>query len=772
MDTQTIHQQLISGQTWEQFCDHLKRCGAQILRPETPADPATRAEGYRYLTRLLRIALEMHLEFADPAFPSFFRTSHETAKIGADNPDNIYEYARLNGKLQYRISGNRGSVSYLSIATQKGGYETDGRMTVTGFIDASRLQTDANGDFELIVSTEPQPGNWLPMEDSSVSVLVRQTFMDRKSEVPAQLKIERIGAAQAPGPLAPEMLAQALQRASGFVENTAKLFADWTESYLPHSNQLPPANQAVCQAAGGDPNIFYYHSHWALAEDEALVIHVDQVPACDFWNLQINNYWMESLDYRYHRICINKHQAQYDARGGMTLVLSERDPGVPNWLQTAGVRQGTMCLRWVGAATPCHPTTRVVPMAELASTLAAPSPAIAMNTAAAPSLNVDDLLQAARERCPGLSHFGDDNYHQALHMLTQALNTEAKLSPVGMAMMRERLVGQLANRLVMEGYFQRHPEIADIAIDNPLVIVGLPRTGTTMLQRTLAVDPRFYSAAWWETRYPAPLSSEGATRSDQRIALAQQEVEQTVAAIPQILAIHPLSATLCDEEFMLMEHSFLCAMDAYADVPSYTQWLDQQDQRPVYEQLKKMLQFLQWQKAQRGEAQEGQRWLLKAPQHLHTLELLLDVFPQAQVILTHREPAQTIPSMASMAHTLWHIYSDQPSARSAGQQWNSRMARGIAHTMQVRSQNNPARFLDIHFADTVKQPMQVLERVYAFADMPFTAQARASAQQWLDSNGREKRAAHDYSLETFGLSEAQMQADYAAYRARHLSEAV
>lgn len=391
-----------------------------------------------------------------------------------------------------------------------------------------------------------------------------------------------------------------------------------------------------------------------------------------------------------------------------------------------------------------------------------------MNAPVTPqTLHVEELLQAARERAPGLKDFGNDNYQQALEVLTRALNTEAKLSATGIAMMRERLVGQLVNRLLTEDYLQRFPEISKIEIEDPLVIVGLPRTGTTMLQRTLAVDPRFYSAAWWETRYPAPLTGEGPQDCEKRITMAKAEVAQTIEAIPQILSIHPMSAMLCDEEFMLMEHSFLCAMDAYADVPSYTAWLDQQDQRPVYTQLKKMLQFLQWQKDQRGEAQ-GQRWLLKAPQHLHTLEILLSVFPKAQVILTHREPAQTIPSMASMAHTLWQIYSDQPDPSSAGRQWNSRMARGIHHTMQVREQQDSRRFLDIHFLDTVAKPMKVLEAVYQFANMQFTEKARADAKQWLSSNGREKRAGHDYSLETFGLSEQQMQRDYALYRARHL----
>lgn len=382
-------------------------------------------------------------------------------------------------------------------------------------------------------------------------------------------------------------------------------------------------------------------------------------------------------------------------------------------------------------------------------------------------LTVDSLLASAIARTNGLSHFGDDNYRESLQALLEALSTEAELSSTGLQMLQERLVGQLVNRLVIEDYLVRYPHITQIEIDDPLVIVGLPRTGTTMLQRTLAVDPRFHSAAWWETRFPAPLADETLAVPAKRIAQAKAEVELMAQVIPQILAIHPLDAMLCDEEFMLMEHSFMCAMDAYVNVPSYTRWLDQQDQRPVYTQLKKMLQFLQWQKAQRGEP-AGQRWLLKAPQHLHTLHLLLDVFPKAQVILTHREPAQTIPSMASMAHTLWQMYSDNPDPKAAGEQWNSRMARGIRHTLQVRDQQPAERFLDIHFADTVNQPMAVLEKIYAFANLPFTYKARADAQKWLGQNGREKRASHDYSLERFGLNEAQMTEDYKEYRARHL----
>ncbi|RJF92554.1 DUF1214 domain-containing protein [Noviherbaspirillum saxi] len=363
--TESVEQQLVSGQTWDAFCDILKRAGQQILRPEAPNDAFNRAEGFRYLSRLMRIALEMHVEYADPDFPGFLIPSHETAKIGADNPDNLYQYARLNGHNDYLVRGHRGSVAYLSFGSQKGGYETDGRMTQTGFIDTQHMQFDADGNFELTLSQTQAAGNWLPLEADSNALVVRQTFLDRNNEKLARLSIERIDSDQKPQPLDPLKLHGGLLKAAHFVENTAKLFADWANGYQSHPNQLPPANQAVCQAVGGDPNIFYYHSYWSLQDDEALLIEIERIPDCRFWNLQINNYWMESLDYRYHRIGINKHGAQLDARGGVTLVLSHTDPGLPNWLETAGHRVGTMCMRWVDAKEHVHPTTRVVKLSDL-----------------------------------------------------------------------------------------------------------------------------------------------------------------------------------------------------------------------------------------------------------------------------------------------------------------------------------------------------------------------------------------------------------------------
>lgn len=354
----------MSGQAWDRFCDTLKRAGRQILRDEAAAAELDRAEGWRYLTRLLRLGLEMHLEFADPEFPGFFAPSHETAKIGADNPDNLYLMARIDGRHAYRIHGRRGTAPYLSFGTQKGGYEIDGRMEQTGFLDGRELEYDADGRFLVHVSREPPPeGSWLRLEPQTNAVIVRQTFQDRARESAATLQIERAAGdiTLRPRPLDPDTLVRGLARAAGFVEGTATLFADWAQSYLKHVNSLPAADQQVCQRAGGDPNIRYHHSAWAVEPDQMLVIRLPRIPQCRYWNLQINNWWMESLDYRHYRIHHNAHSAQRDDDDGVTLVLAHRDPGHPNWLETAGHTRGTMCLRWVGASEHVDPVTELRP---------------------------------------------------------------------------------------------------------------------------------------------------------------------------------------------------------------------------------------------------------------------------------------------------------------------------------------------------------------------------------------------------------------------------
>jgi hypothetical protein len=359
-------QRLMDGQSWNEFCDMLKMAGHVILRDSAPATPLDRAEGFRYLSRITRAGLEAFVEYADPAAPELRRMIHETAKMGSDNPDNMYFNAVISGAHGYRIGGSRGTVDYLAFGTQKGGYGEGAGLPPTGFVEAADLQIEADGTFELTVSCETAEGNWLPMTPETGLLIVRQTFLDRAREVPAQLYIERLGADRAPSPFDPATVDAGLAKAARMVGGAAAMFANWAEGFMQHPNELPRFDPELSTRSGGDPNIAYYHGYWQLGPGEALVIDATP-PSCQTWNFQLNNHWMESLDYRFHPVVVNKHGARYRPDGSVRIVVAHDDPGVDNWISTVGHRQGTMCLRWVRADHHPDPATRVVATDDLPS---------------------------------------------------------------------------------------------------------------------------------------------------------------------------------------------------------------------------------------------------------------------------------------------------------------------------------------------------------------------------------------------------------------------
>ena len=360
-------ERVVSGRAWDEFCDTLKAAGASLNFPGAPRDAFNQAEGYRYLSRLARAGLMAFVEHADPLAPVLHRVAHETVKLGADNPDNYYQTAAISGEYEYRITGRRNTVTYLGFGTQSGHYGEGGGLPPTGYVEASELDIDPDGGFELLLSSTPQSGNWLPMQPETGTLIVRQTFLDREAEIPAELCIERVNCADGdtrPTPVTAARIDEGLASTGRLVAGASVLFAKWARDFQRHSNTLPRFDQEVSNAAGGDPNIAYYHSHWALAEDEALIVEA-RPPECEYWNFQLNNYWMESLDYRYHRIHTNKHLAHYEDDGSVRLVVAHRDPGLPNWIETVGHTSGTMCFRWVRAKDHPQPEVRVVKTAEL-----------------------------------------------------------------------------------------------------------------------------------------------------------------------------------------------------------------------------------------------------------------------------------------------------------------------------------------------------------------------------------------------------------------------
>ena len=345
MPEDVAEKRLVSGKTWEEFCDRLKTAGTALLYPGAPLDGPQQAEGVRYLTRLTRAALEAFVEYNDPNFPELRRMVHETVKMGADNPDNHYLNAQIDGNLEYVIEGHRNTIHYLGFFTQNGNYGSTGGLSPCGVLEGKDIVVRDDGTFTIHLSHTRKGDNWLKTEPDTGLVMVRQTYLHRDTEKPAEMTIRALNAPALPDPISVTALEERLKTAALFVAGAPMLFSRWAKGFQEHTNKLPLFDPEVSNNAGGDANILYYHSHWKLTDDEALLIHT-AVPDCDMWNFQLNNYWMESLDYRFFRICINKGSAVIEDDGSVKVIVAHKDPGHPNWIQTAGHNEGTMCWRW------------------------------------------------------------------------------------------------------------------------------------------------------------------------------------------------------------------------------------------------------------------------------------------------------------------------------------------------------------------------------------------------------------------------------------------
>ena len=357
-------ERVMDGRAWEEFCDTLKASGEVVLREASPKSALDRAEGFRYLSRVARMALGQFVEMPDPAAPIFRRTADPSMKLGCDNPDSYYLMASISGDYEYRIRGRRGTVPYLSLSTYYGGY-AGGRAGCGGTILLDELEIADNGEFEIIVSQAEQSENWLPMDPETNQMIIRQTHDDRLNERVFDFQIERIRGVEDTSEKAASLDAglfhDALLSSGQYVRTCANLFADWTESYAETPNQLVVRDVSGAQ---GDPALFYYQGYWSLDDDEALVIRATP-PECEYWNFQVNNYWIESLDYQFHKIDLNHTQAYYESDGSFRIVVAACDPGVPNWLETAGHTHGTMGLRWVNATEHPEPSCEVVPLSSI-----------------------------------------------------------------------------------------------------------------------------------------------------------------------------------------------------------------------------------------------------------------------------------------------------------------------------------------------------------------------------------------------------------------------
>lgn len=381
-----------------------------------------------------------------------------------------------------------------------------------------------------------------------------------------------------------------------------------------------------------------------------------------------------------------------------------------------------------------------------------------------PTLDPAELLARARS-ATGLEKFDEPAPFEPLEVLTRALLSEARLNAGGRYYWSARLLGILMTRLRARDWLQRHPEILDEHIAAPVIILGLTRTGTTLLHRLIASDARFYSAAFWEARFPVPTLDD--MSGIQRMAAAKAEIDAMLAANPDLASIHPFDALGADEDILILDQTLLSnTAETLAHVPSYYAWLRKQDLRPAYRFWYRMLQLLQWQKRQRGTA--GERWVLKTPMHLAHVDHILDLLPDAMFVQTHRDPLTTLPSYASMIEGLWKGVSDESDPLAAARESSATLEHDLARCLQVRDSLSPGKFIDVDFRDTVSDPVGVVERIYREIGMPMTELARLQISAYLRTHPREGRPKHTYTLEQFGFTEEEIRSRFREYRARHI----
>ncbi|WP_300430931.1 sulfotransferase [uncultured Nocardioides sp.] len=368
------------------------------------------------------------------------------------------------------------------------------------------------------------------------------------------------------------------------------------------------------------------------------------------------------------------------------------------------------------------------------------------------TFDVDGLLTDAIRK-EGVEDFGGPGFREPLGVLCAAYEA-APLSEVGRWILRAGLVHSLRMRLRVHEWVRRHPEIREERVEDPIVVVGMMRSGTTLVQRLLAADPALCAAAGWEVLEAAPPLDSDPADPTARIDRGLVREAQTREHAPELFAIHPMHALEAEEEIVFLADAFLSHVpESGAHVPGYRTWLDTQDLAPAYDHLHLVLQLLQWQKRLRGEP--AARWVLKTPAHLGYLDTLRARFPGLHLVHLHRDPQDTIPSGASLNTVLHRMHSDDVDPERVGRDWLERMGWTHDRALDTRTRwvEDPAapRVTDIAFREVVADPWPQVARVYADLGAELTGEAESSMRAWLDRRPPDPRRPA-YAPEDFGLS--------------------
>ena len=371
-------------------------------------------------------------------------------------------------------------------------------------------------------------------------------------------------------------------------------------------------------------------------------------------------------------------------------------------------------------------------------------------------LSSENLIRLARRRT-GLEDLGDPHFPDLLDRLTEAYESEADLTPFGRLFIRLSLLSITKTRLRLQEYLRQHPEVRDVGPISPLIVVGLPRSGTTLLYNLLCQDPDARPLLCWESSQPAPVLGRLRKR-DSRVRDTRIAVGMINRLAPGLRHVHPVNPLGPEECTWLMANTLVSPIfGLFGRVPSYYQWLWQLDTATwtrAYEDYLTQLRVLQH---QRG----GGHWVLKSPVHMMSLSHLLAVIPGARVVLTDRDPTEVVPSSCSLFGVVRAIGSDHIDRQALGTEILELLSH-FQHAAEVAAAAHPDRVLRVHFREFTRDKIGTVSEIYTHFGLTFTPSYEQQLSRWLKESTHV--ASHDYALSQFGITEQGIRESFGAPR--------
>lgn len=377
------------------------------------------------------------------------------------------------------------------------------------------------------------------------------------------------------------------------------------------------------------------------------------------------------------------------------------------------------------------------------------------------ALEPNHLMAAARAET-GLDDFGAVDFVERLELLCRAMREEGGFNAAGILQQHTFIVGLLKNRLLIEDLVRRHPEILEERVAAPIIICGLPRTGTTHLHNLMSADPALRSLPYWESLEPVLAEREQPAPGapDPRLERTEMALSFVNTALPYFCRMHEMTVEHTHEEIQLLAIDFSTMLfETTAPMPAWRDHYLERDQRPSYAYLLKVLKVLQW---LRG----GTRWVLKSPQHLEQFPALVDTFPDATFVVTHRDPVSVTASMATMIAYSARLTRDRVDLEAMGSYWSDRLERMLRRCATERDVLPADQTIDVRFDEFMADDLAMVARVYDLAGQPSDDRARASMASFMAAHPRGRHGAVTYDLGDFGLTAGERRRALAFYTER------